>query len=772
MSSSSLISPQTLGCTLLRTAFLFLCALVPLVAAFDGASAVDYVWRSVKIGGGGYMPGIVFSPAERGLAYLRSDMGGAYRWDDKAKRWIPLQDGNPVGNYRGVESIAPDPKNANIVYAAVGTYRNGPSAILRSDDRGGTWDVVAVPFRMGGNEEGRDLGERLAIDPNDTDILYFASRYDGLQKSTDKGRSWSKVITFPLNGLGVPPDHERPHGGLSVVAFDPASGRSGTPSKTIFVGNADPGEHHLYRSDDAGATWTAVPGGPGSNLLPLHAEIDGHGVLYLVYANGLGPYGVSAGGVFRLDTKTGAWTDITPDRTGAPPPYGGLSLDREKQDTLVVATLYREGGDTIWRSTDGGAHWQDVGALSKRDVSETPFLLWGKKEAELGWWMTGLAIDPFDSGHVAYTTGATVYATSDLLAADGNQPILWRPWVNGVEQTAVLALASLPKGPHLLSGFGDIGGFTHLDFEVSPPIQGNPIFTNSDTIDYAGVAPSVVVRSGTFQAHPAKGTRPASLAYSTDYGENWTPLYAPFPPGYRLPAQIGYNFGDSYIDAAITVSADGKTFVVDTQGPVLTRDRGKHWLTITGLSKTGHPVPDRVDAKRFYAVDFDRAVVDVSLDGAAHFKPQHTRGLPKDIVDDEPGKIGNVYGPAREAAWPLMATPGKRGDLWFISHSGLFHSSDGGRSFAEIQGGISVRALAFGKAPPGKSYPALFAIGSEGDLTAIWRSDDVGTHWIRVNDAQHEYGRAFRCIAGDPRVFGRVYVGTDGRGIVFGEPRH
>jgi xyloglucan-specific exo-beta-1,4-glucanase len=78
--------------------------------------------------------------------------------------------------------------------------------------------------------------------------------------------------------------------------------------------------------------------------------------------------------------------------------------------------------------------------------------------------------------------------------------------------------------------------------------------------------------------------------------------------------------------------------------------------------------------------------------------------------------------------------------------------------------------LAFGKTPPGRDYPALFAIGKRDDLRAIWRSDDVGATWVRVNDAQHEYGRRFRCIAGDPRVFGRVYVGTDGRGIVYGEP--
>ena len=84
----------------------------------------------------------------------------------------------------------------------------------------------------------------------------------------------------------------------------------------------------------------------------------------------------------------------------------------------------------------------------------------------------------------------------------------------------------------------------------------------------------------------------------------------------------------------------------------------------------------------------------------------------------------------------------------------------------------SPAALSLGKAPPGRRYPALYALGVKGgNAYAIWRSDDEGASWIRINDSRHEYGRRFRCIAGDPRVFGRVYVGTDGPGIVYGEPR-
>ena len=65
-----------------------------------------------------------------------------------------------VSSYFGGESIAPDPIDANTVYIAAGMYRTDPSAMLRSHDRGKTWDVFPVSFRMGGNEDGRGVGER------------------------------------------------------------------------------------------------------------------------------------------------------------------------------------------------------------------------------------------------------------------------------------------------------------------------------------------------------------------------------------------------------------------------------------------------------------------------------------------------------------------------------------------------------------------------------------------------------------------------------------
>lgn len=713
-----------------------------------------YVWNNVTVGGGGFSPNIIFSPVEPGLAYLRTDIGGVYRYDQGQQRWIALQDGMAEGNYFGVESLAPDPRNPQVVYAAVGMYSSGPSAILRSDDRGTTWNIFPVPFRMGGNEDGRGLGERLAVDPHATNIVYFGSRHDGLQRSSDRGRTWSPVTTFPAAGLGRAAPHQT-HAGVSFVLFDPRSGPDNTPTSTLFVGVADPGQHHLFRSVDAGASWQPVPGEPRADLLPVRGQLASNGILYLTYGNGVGPNGITDGAVFALDTSNLSWHDITPPNR----PSGGfmgLAVDAQRPDTLLVATIDSWQHDTVWRSTDAGQQWESLRTRSEIDASASPFLRWGEAQADFGWWIAGVAIDPFNSNHIAYTTGATLYASDQPLPPGPAQRILWRPWVKGIEETAILALASPPLGPPLLSGFGDIGGFAHEDLHVSPPTSfTNPTFDNTDTLEFAGQASNVVVRSG----RPHHGGLPMA-AWSRDFARSWKPLR--LPPATEptvSPAMTGYHRVEA---DAVVVSADGATFIAMTRVPMLTHDRGQHWIAVRGLPDFAHIVADRRDARRFYALDLERSRIAASDDGGQSFTFLAGDGFPKQACAVQP-----VRG---EAPWPLLATAGRAGDLWLVCHGGLYHSLDGGRSFTERRSDLAVTALAFGKPRTDGDYPTLFAIASRGDLEAIWRSDDAGASWLRINDAEHEYGRRFRVISADQRVFGRVYVGTDGRGVLYGEP--
>src|SRR5262245_50659864 len=173
------------------------------VPAPPTAETGPYVWKNIPLLGGGFVTGIVWSTAERDVAYARTDIGGAYRLDRASGTWLPLLDhlGKKDVNDMGVESIATDPTDANRVYLAVGTYTQewaGLGAIFRSSDRGQTFAITEMPVKMGGNEDGRSNGERLAVDPNAPEILYFGSRRGGLFVSRDRGETFAEVLPFPV----------------------------------------------------------------------------------------------------------------------------------------------------------------------------------------------------------------------------------------------------------------------------------------------------------------------------------------------------------------------------------------------------------------------------------------------------------------------------------------------------------------------------------------------------------------------------------------------
>jgi xyloglucan-specific exo-beta-1,4-glucanase len=67
----------------------------------------------VKIGGDGYVTGLIFHPTSPNILYARTDIGGAYRWDQATSSWVSITDGFGAaeGFYHGAESIALDPNN-------------------------------------------------------------------------------------------------------------------------------------------------------------------------------------------------------------------------------------------------------------------------------------------------------------------------------------------------------------------------------------------------------------------------------------------------------------------------------------------------------------------------------------------------------------------------------------------------------------------------------------------------------------------------------------
>lgn len=76
--------------------------------------------------------------------------------------------------------------------------------------------------------------------------------------------------------------------------------------------------------------------------------------------------------------------------------------------------------------------------------------------------------------------------------------------------------------------------------------------------------------------------------------------------------------------------------------------------------------------------------------------------------------------------------------------------------------------IGFGKAPANGNYDAIYLVTKTGETHDIYRSDDEAATWKRINDDQHRYGWIGRWITGDAKVFSRVYLATNGRGIIYG----
>ena len=111
--------------------------------------------------------------------------------------------------------------------------------------------------------------------------------------------------------------------------------------------------------------------------------------------------------------------------------------------------------------------------------------------------------------------------------------------------------------------------------------------------------------------------------------------------------------------------------------------------------------------------------------------------------------------------------PGRAGDLWLAGPASLTHIVDGTTTaMADVTVAWQVT---FGKAAPGHGYPAVYLWGRVKGGEGLWRSDDAGKTWTRINDDAHQFG-VMRAIAGDPREYGVLYIAPDGRGVMIGKP--
>ncbi|KAG8212805.1 hypothetical protein J3R82DRAFT_11094 [Butyriboletus roseoflavus] len=728
-----------------------------LFAPFASAVSQPYLWKNVKIGGGGgFVPDLIFNPTQKGLVYARTDIGGAYRMNPNAS-WTPLLDwvDNAHWDYWGCDALATDPVDPARLYLAAGMYTNSydpnNGTILISADYGSTWSKSPLSFKVGGNMPSRGMGERLAVDPNSNNILYFGARSGhGLWKSTDYGTTWTNVRNFPSVGTYAP-DPSDPTGyesdltGLAFVTFDSTSGAKGSPTPRIFVGVANVGSDNIFMTEDAGETWRAIPCQNNTYLPHKGILSPAEKVLYISESNRSGPYDGALGAVWKYNITSGVWTDITPvlgsSLTFA---FGGLAVDLQRPGTIMVAALNSWWPDgQIFRSNDGGATWSPLWSwiaypeLARWYTYSNSLAPWigpdytvSTPGLQIGWMMEGLNIDPFDSNHWLYGTGETIYGGYDLTKWDTTHNVTIESLADGVEGTAILGLISPPTGAHLLSAVGDVGGFVHYCLDTPPLVSyTNPTWSTTSDIDFAGNNSSYVVRVGT-----GSSTTAMQCALSTDDGITWTPD----------AGAAGLTGGK------VALSANGDTVLWATTGSgVMVSTNQANFTTVSSLPSSAIIASDKKNNTVFYAAS--GSTFYVSTNGGVTFTPSCMLG-------------------SSTAPFKIAVNPNVTGDVWVSSNTGLFHSTNSGTSFTAVSCITQAWGIALGAPATKGGCPALFAAANVKGTVGYYRSDDAGSTWVQINDAGHGFANAaLNVISGDPRIYGRVYVGTNGRGIWYGD---
>lgn len=479
-------------------------------------------WNTVPLGGGGYVTGLVSTST--GTIYCRSDVGGCFRWIPDADGvngvWKSLSDAMVPYDTTGanqlmqVDGIGIDPSNSNLLYVgAGGRYASELHGIFASGDQGNTWTQINTTIRMNGNGAYRSHGERLAVDPNNANILWYGSTQDGLQKLTKNGSSWTATqipaSSVPL-GLSL--------AGVTFVVCD----RNDGANTIVYAGVYDASAGGIYRSSDGGASWAKVGG--AAITAPKRAQLAPNGTLYTT---------AGTSGVFKLN-RGGTIVQLSSlpavDASNAAINYHAVAIDPSDAagNTVYVAQNKASAG-MIWRSTDGGTTW------SKQDTvfNEGPLTQSNHARREpdgttclTGYWFgatAALLVPPARPNELWLGDFFGVSRTANAQALGTNPGSWWYTLQKGQEETCVLDVLNAPSGPRLMTGMGDVGGYRYTDTSVRPTGTGGNIFRtpsggNNTSLDFCESNPGVWARAWVYQNLSGSA---GSGAVSSDGGVNW-----------------------------------------------------------------------------------------------------------------------------------------------------------------------------------------------------------------------------------------------------------
>ena len=779
---------------------------------------IKYSYKNLPIPGGGYVTGFLFHPERENLLYIRTDIGGSYRYCYEDNKWISLTESVDMFDLSETYPIAlavDENKPARLLVASGVNERDGKETkgkLSISDDFGNTFFHKELPCYVHGNWNGRGTGPRLVVDPVNENGIYFASQKDGLLYSPDFGDSWKKLNTGAetyMTLVWCAPD------GDTVVA-----GTAG-----VVTGTNDRRGHSLYISYDKGRNFepmimpenVAVEGSKWIGYVAHRIDFDGK-YLYVTLVNtGEHSYvtemgyscdsGDSLGGriiryEFDEDGKVSGYQDITPtclygeqgaytvDRNSVSPfGFGGISSCKARPGLLAASTICKDDGDMMFISFDYGESWEP--ALYDLSVGNIRFeTSYMKPEYNGGHslihWLSDVKINPFNPDEVWFNSGTGVFRSTDFTSKNRS----FTDCCRGIEETVHLNVYSPVDGPvKVIDIVGDLGGFafTQMDQPCSNSFadeEGNRYITCINA-DFSDRYPEnvVVTPRGNW-----KGKTKGGLIFSKDYGLTFERIPLPFGISDYLDVRFHEIECPNVNSGWVSLSADAKTIVycvaegIDLfmKGIIVSHDQGKSFQKVRIFDEEGAELSDtdchmkvfsdRVNSQLFYGFGDDFSMY-ISKDWGNTFYPAKTEGIPggkmnfglidcanKTEIRGEAGKEGIFY---------LAA--GAFG-LWKLFFDDKKFTVRGQRITGE---GESAFRMGLGLLHQDVDYreddKALYICGVIQNTYGFFRSFDEGKTWEKINDDMQKFGD-INSIDGDSRKVGRFLIATGSFGVKYGEP--
>src|SRR5262245_57239042 len=666
-------------------------------------------WRMIGPFRGGRNRAVAGVPGRPGVFYTGAVNGGVWKTDDFGRTWRPIFDAQPT---QSIGDIAVAPSDPNIVYVASGEGLRRPdlsigNGIYRSNDAGGTWTF------LGTLSDGQQIPQ-LAIDPADPDRLFAAvlgppfgpNEERGIFRSTDGGRSWTKVLYVDANTGGYD------------VAIDPS--RPAIVYATLFESRLAPWEDGnvygaaggVYKSTDGGDTWRKLSKGLPDNLLQANlARPRGQPKrLYLTFSTTEpSEYGTNKGmGFYRSDNGGESWSKATDDPRSAMK-IGGGDLPIAEVDPVDPDVVY-SCGIILAKSSDGGKTWSSFKGAPGGDDYQNLWIDPGNHDTMLlssdqgtsitvnggRTWSSWYNQPTAQLYHVITTNewpykvcGAQQESGSVCIASRGNDGAIsirdWHP-VNAIEYGYI---APDPLNPDVVFGAGRTV-VTRYDWKTGQTRDITPIPVKGD---YRAERTEPLVFSPIDKRTLYYATN--VLFKTNDYGQTWQEISPDLAhPGPGIPARVGgmadhdkaatkkrgaiYSVAPSFktINTIWAGSDDGLIWI--------TRDGGRHWKSITPATLTPWMKVTQIEASPY---DDNTAYVSVSGFRIDLLAPQIYRtrdggrtwqriidGLdlsPVNTVREDPVRKGLLFAGTETGVWVSFDDGGR----WQPLQLNLPHSS-------------------------------------------------------------------------------------------------